>query len=259
MKVCSLFSFVGIRFAAFSLFALFSGLSYSSEVHYLVVEKQTRPLQIEHYGQGHKGIVTEVVLEVFKDRDYQLSMHTMPFPEVVSAMEASYFDNWIGLGSSQWGGVLAENMTDEPIITVSHTLLTVKEGGFTYRSVDDLDDKVVILLEGFDYPGLESYIETGKIQELRVKSYEVAFKLLSRLKSKACFVEMDLRIKYNMARNDIAREDYVFNDFSSVIADYNVHFTLDPKSPKELKSFVDARIKEMKSQGKIEAISSSYQ
>lgn len=233
--------------------------SYSYDVNYLVIEKRARPLQIENYGQNHKGIVTEAVIEIFRDDSHTLSIHTMPFSEILSTMEASNFDAWIGIGSSEWGGIQAKNMSTEPIIMVSHTLLTVGDGGFEYNSLKDLDDKVVILLEGFNYPGLEPHINSGKIQELRVKNYKVAFKLLTRLKSKACFVEMGLRIKYNMAMNSIPRDDYVFNDFSAVIADYGVHLALDPKIAPELKSYIDRRIRELKSTGKLQSILSEYE
>ncbi|PKF48807.1 amino acid ABC transporter, partial [Enterovibrio nigricans] len=80
--------------------------------------------------------------------------------------------NWITYGSPLWGDMQAANLSKSPILEVEHSILSGAKSEFNYKDTDDLEDKVAILLFGFDYPGLDKKIKKGDVSEIRVKNYD---------------------------------------------------------------------------------------
>jgi polar amino acid transport system substrate-binding protein len=137
-------------------------------------------------------------------------------------------------------------------------LLTSNKQNFDVNSAEDIFGKTMVLLHGFDYPGLEKHIASKDIKAIKVKSYKSAFKVVNRLKEKAGFVEMDIRIKYNLKMLALAEQDYNWHNFSKVITDYNLHLAMSPSFDKALQQHVEAQLAELKELGILEEIINSY-
>lgn len=230
----------------------------AADISYIVIEKQARPLQIEQYSHNHSGIVTEVVNNIFADSEHRVTTHTLPFKTMIAELEAGRYTNWLTFGSPSWGGVQAQNLSKLPLLTVTHSLLTTASNPLRFQNIQDLYGKTAVLLEGFDYPGLEEHIKPGGIRVVRVKNYPLAFKMLDRLGARGFLVEMKLRILYNLKQEALDLERYTLQDFSSVIAPYKVHMAMSPNMPEDVQQHINNRLEALRDAGKLNEITNKY-
>ncbi len=235
--------------------------AHAMDINYIVIADQARPFQIESNGKGHSGIVTEIVQSIFAGQDWHIKYHTLPFKRMVSMLESGRIKHWITYGSPEWKSVRvqSEHLSKYPLVTVNHSLLSYQQPGFKLTKIEDLYGKTLVLMLGFLYPGLDPYIESKKINVMWVKGYESAFRVLKRLKHDAFFVEMSLRLKYNLKKNNEPLDQYQFHDFDLVVPDYQLYLAfssdLDPASV----SFINQRLKAMHDTKAIDAIVAHYE
>ncbi|MGF1727587.1 substrate-binding periplasmic protein [Photobacterium nomapromontoriensis] len=238
-------------------------LSFSSygtaiePVNYYVITEQAAPFQIEN-NNLHQGIISDIVTAVFQDSHYQIRYHSYPFNRMITLLEAGGEPNWITYGSPQWGGVQANNLSEDSVYNVKHVLVSSSKQPFTFKSISDLEDKVVVLLHGFDYPQLVPFIEKGHIEELRVKDYGAAFRVINKLPADTAFIEMESRVKYNLDRQHKNRNDFSIQSFDAIIPSYPIHLAFDPNMDDDLQHFINKRIVELKSSGDIDKIIDKY-
>ncbi|EID4425010.1 ABC transporter substrate-binding protein [Vibrio vulnificus] len=107
---------------------IFSAFALAQEVNYYVIANQARPFQIEQDGHDQQGIVTDIVRAIFSNSEHTLRFHTYPFNRMISILENGGEPNWITYGSPGWGKVQAENLSEEAIYTVKHTLVSRTPG-----------------------------------------------------------------------------------------------------------------------------------
>lgn len=226
-------------------------------INYYVIAKQAKPFQINEENK-HSGIVTDIVKEIFKNSEYNIDYHTYPFNRMISILEAGGKPNWITYGSPSWGRVQSENLSAIPIYTVKHVLVNSQKNTFDFRTMADIENKVIVLLHGFDYPQLAPYFARGDIEELRVKDYRAAFRIIKKLPGDTAFVEMESRVRYNLSQQKLNESDYSILPFSTVIPDYPIYLAFDPNMDKDLQAFINLRLKELKISGKINNIVENY-
>lgn len=240
------------------ILSLTSMLSVAETVNYYVIAKQAQPFQIEEGSENHSGIVTDIVKAIFSKGGYELNYHTYPFNRMITILEAGGEKNWITYGSPNWGKVQAENLSDIPIYTVKHALVTSKTGDFEFQGMNSMKGKGVVLLHGFDYPQLAPYIQSGDVEEIRVKNYRSAFKVVSRTPGETAFVEMSSRVKYNLGKLNLDQGRYDIQPFSDVIPDYNIYLAFDKNMDPRIQAFINERLVELTQSGETEAIVSKY-
>jgi len=241
-----------------SLLLLATKVNAVTEVNYMVIQDQAQPFQNHQNKKNHSGIITDIVRKIFSSPEYNVKIHTLPFNRMISMLEKGNIDNWITFGSPNWPGVQSANLSKLPVFNVQHSLLTSKQQNFDISSVQDLFGKTVILLHGFDYPGLEEHIATKEIKAIKVKNYKSAFKVVNRLKDKAGFVEMNVRIKYNLKKQALEARNYNLHNFSKVIADYDLHLAMSPNFDKALQQHLDKELTKLQQSGNLEKIIKTY-
>jgi len=229
-----------------------------TEINYMVIQDQAQPFQNHLSKKKHSGIITDIVKKIFASPEYSVKIHTLPFNRMISMLEKGDVKNWITFGSPSWAGVQSANLSKLPVFNVQHSLLTSTQQNFDINSVQDLFGKTVILLHGFNYPGLEEHIANKDIKAIKVKSYKSAFKVINRLKDKAGFVEMDVRIKYNLKKESLLEQDYNLHNFSNVIANYNLHLAMSPSINKEVQKHLEKELDKLHSSGSIKQIINTY-
>ena len=242
-----------------SLFWLVGIKGYAKTINYVVIDNQAKPFQIEENSSNHSGIITDIVNEIFKDSGYEVKFHTLPFNRMMKMLSTGKIKNWITYGSPSWGGVQAEHLSRLPVYHVEHKLVTNPSYSGEVDKVEDLFGKTLILLHGFDYPGLEPYLKAQTIKEIRVKNHDSAFRLLKRLSDKAGFVEMSLRIEYNLKLTNRDPGMFLQKNFSTVISDYDIHLAMDPDMEFSFDSFVNDRLAVLTKDGTLKRIVDSYQ
>ncbi len=227
-------------------------------INYMVIQDQAQPFQNHQNKKDHSGIITDVIRKIFTSPQYQIKIHTLPFNRMISLLKKGDLKNWITFGSPNWPGIQSENLSQLPVFKVRHSLLTSNKQNFDVNSAEDIFGKTMVLLHGFDYPGLEEHIANKDIKAIKVKSYKSAFKVVNRLKEKAGFVEMDIRIKYNLKMLALAEQDYHWHNFSKVITDYNLHLAMSPSFDKTVQQHVEVQLAELKASGILAEIINSY-
>lgn len=230
----------------------------ATEINYMVIQDQAQPFQNHLNKKQHTGIITDIVKEIFSGPEYEVKIHTLPFNRMISMLEKGDIENWITFGSPSWPGIQSANLSKSAILNVQHSLLTSTQQNFDINSAEDLFGKTVVLLHGFDYPGLEEHIANKRIKAIKVKSYKSAFKVIDRLKDKAGFVEIDLRIMYNLNKEDLAAENYNFHNFSKVIKNYDLHLAMSPKFNKDIQEHLDKELNKLHQSGSVEKIIKAY-
>ncbi|MGL6312292.1 substrate-binding periplasmic protein [Vibrio sp. WXL103] len=236
----------------------YSTTTIAEEVNYYVIAEQARPFQIEQQGDKHSGIVTDIVQAIFDSSDYQLNYHTYPFKRMISLLEAGGEQNWLTYGSPNWGKAQSENLSELPVYTVKHVLVSSGESSFKFADIETLRGRSIVLLHGFDYPNLTPLFKDGVINEMRVKDYQAAYRVLNRTPDDTAFVEMESRVVYNIDRLQLNREDFLIQPFNSVIPDYSIYLAFSPGMDPELQQYINQRLAELKQSGAIESIIDKY-
>ncbi|PKH04707.1 transporter substrate-binding domain-containing protein [Moritella sp. Urea-trap-13] len=229
----------------------------SESINYYVIAKQAMPFQITTDDEQHSGIVSDIIAKIFMDK-YTVNYHVYPFNRMISKLEAGGEKNWVTYGSPNWGSVQAENLSDKPIYTVSHSILSNAKSDFSYTDISDIKDKVFVLLYGFDYPTLQPYIDSGVIQELRVKDYAAAFRILDKMPNDAIFIEMTSRIKYNLKIQSKDLSSYHLQNFSALIPTYPIYLAFDPNMDSELQLFINRQLSALEDAGTLTDIINHY-
>lgn len=247
-----------LKMALFLLLFITTSSKATTEINYMVIQDQAQPFQNHQNKEKHTGIITDIVKKIFSGPEYELKIHTLPFNRMISMLEKGNIENWITFGSPNWPGVQSANLSKIPVFNVQHSLLTSTQQDFDINSATDLFGKTVILLHGFDYPGLEGYIADKHIKAIKVKSYKSAFKVVNRLKDRAGFVEMDIRIKYNLKKEELPVKDYNLHDFSKVIDNYDLHLAMSPQFNKALQQHLESELDKLRQSGSLALIINAY-
>jgi len=242
---------------AFSLIVVSTHVT-ANQVNYYVIAEQARPFQIEQQGQMHSGIVTDIVSAIFAESDYQVNYHTYPFKRMISILEEGAEPNWLTYGSPNWSKVQSENLSEEPIYTVKHVLVSSSEKLLEFKNMSTMHGRSIVLLLGFDYPNLIPFFEDGWVNEMRVKNYDAAYRVITRTPGDTAFVEMESRILYNFKRLNLPLDNIQIQAFSSVIPDYSIYLAFSPHMKPEIQNYINTRLVKLTSSGEIDKIIRKY-
>lgn len=241
-----------------ALFMFTQATAQATTVNYYVISEQAKPFQIEEQGQNHSGIITDIVEEIFAGSDHSIEFHTFPFNRMITTLESGGASNWLTYGSPNWGSVQSENLSKEPVYTVKHVLVSSGKEPVQFSKMQDIEGASVVLLRGFDYPNLTPYFKDGLVNEMRVKDYQAAYRVIERTPGEAVFVEMESRVIYNINQLGLAKSKFAITSFSSVIPDYSIYLALSPDMDKDLQKYINQRLAQLKAEGKIADIISKY-
>lgn len=252
-----------VLFSSSFMLSLYAAQAPAETIDYLVIQKQNEPMQIVTNDSYHSGIITDVVAEIFKDSEHSVVIHAMPFKAMQPAIDAGKVHNWLTVGSKNWSPPQNINLTKKSILTEKSILLLSKKSNFSYRNIESLFDKTLVLIVGFDYPGLDTYLANQQIHHVRLVNYKRVFMELLSSNRFAGFVETDVRARYqlNTAHQQgmrVSAQDFNRIDFSDVVAPYDIYFASDPNMSPALKNFIDSRIERLHKDGTIEEIISRY-
>jgi len=234
------------------LLVSFSNLA-DNKITYFISDKSSSPLQISTTNSKQSGIITDVINSMEK-KDIYFSHNILPFKRMLKYMESSKAP-WITYGSAAWPGVQSLSLSKTPIMTVEHSLLTLKSTQYT--DISDLFGKIIVLITGFNYPGLATYIEEDKFDIIYVKDHEAAIKIIAMGRAVA-FPEMNVRLNYHLKRMSLPRDNFSFHYIGKIIADYNINLCFSLNFPSPLRTKIEASLVTMKSDGRLSSIINNY-
>lgn len=232
------------------LYSTFTSANTAIDITYYTSDKSSAPLQIP---SENSGIVTDV-LEMLDLPNVNLVYKTLPFKRMILSLKESEIP-WVTYGSAQWKDIRRKGLSINPIMTVRHVLLTTSDEN--YDSIIDIIDKGIVLIRGFNYPGLEELIKQRPERVFYVKSQEAAIKMVRRGRV-AAFVEMESRLNYHLNKLAIDRATITMHDFSDIIPNYDVNLSFSHNFPKAHKSSIESQLEHFKKTGQLEAVLQKY-
>lgn len=221
-------------------------------VNYYISDKSSVPLQLIDNGK-QAGIVTDVINQLNVDGT-DIQQTVLPFKRMIMNM-ASDDNIWISYGSAAWPGPQSTSLSQTPIISVQHVLLMTPSTH--YQTIEDLFGKTIVIIRGFDYPGLDAYFRNGIIKSHEVKTHKQAIESVLRGRADA-FPEMKFRLNYHLNKHKIATKDYKLKLISNVIPDYDINLCFSKNFPTRIRNKIEQRLYEMKYQGELEKIITNY-
>ncbi|MGB1201810.1 MAG: hypothetical protein ACPG5R_09615 [Cognaticolwellia aestuarii] len=235
------------------LLLLFSAIAHSDDainIHYFISDKSSAPLQIP---SENSGIVTDV-LEKLAMPNVNLTYKTLPFKRMVLMLEKSKTP-WITYGSAKWQDSRINNLSATPLMTVQHVLMTTP--ATRYDSIVDILNRGIVLIRGFNYPGLIDYIKQMPEKVVYVKTHEAAIKMVLKGRA-AAFVEMKSRLNYQLKKLAIKKENVIMHDFSDIIPNYDINLSFSNNFPKAHRTSIESQLLNLKTTGQLETILQKY-
>lgn len=241
-----------INFYFIIVLVSFSSMA-DNKVTYFIADGSSSPFQISTYNSKRVGIVTEVINSIEK-HNIHFSHNTLPFKRMIKYMKNPEV-KWITYGSAAWPGQQSLSLSKTSIMTVKHSFFTLKSN--QYNEISDLFGKSLVLIRGFDYPGLTTYIEQDKFNIIYVKDHAAAIKIIAMGRAIA-FPEMNVRLNYHLKKMNLPRDDFNFHYIGNIIVDYDINLCFSENFPSNLKTKIEYILVEMKNDGSLEKIINAY-
>ena len=242
------------------LLSLFlSSEAYSDQINYLIVEEIARPFQITGDSISKGGIISDIIDEVFKGSEHTVKHHVLPLKRIYKLLESKEITDWVAYDARAWNSLSKwGDFVEEPLFSVNHAYLTCQQNMTSQiKSAENIKSHNIAIIENFRYPELSLLQENKTIQLHPVKNYQQGINL-ARLNRVDGFVEMELRLRYNLQQEAVSKPCFRFVDMSQIIPAYPIYLSYDNQSKKGIKEFVNKRIKELKKTGVIDSIVNFY-
>ncbi|MFC3531017.1 substrate-binding periplasmic protein [Vogesella facilis] len=232
----------------------------AADIRYMVIE-QVEPFQIVTRDDPlHGGLVTEIVRQVFQGSPFQLRPVVAPALRLDAMRSGGQTPNWLSYGARPWLHA-GWQLSQQPLFSWRHVLAVPKSSPFRYRRLSDLFGKPLILMYGYDYPGLDKYLRSksgvGRISDQRALSQDSAIRML-RAGRGVGYIDTELRLLYNLRQQGLSPADFRFYDFSRVIPRIDIHLMYDQRLPEDAKALIDSRLADMRQSGELAAIMQHY-
>lgn len=232
----------------------------AADISYMVIE-QVEPFQVVSRDNPLAGgLVTDIVQQVFLGSLHQLRPVVAPAPRLYAMRLGGQLPNWLSYGAKPWlqpGWQLSQH----PIFSWRHVLAVPKSSRFRYRNIEDLFGKPLILMHGYDYPGLDGHLRSksrlGRISDQRALTQQGAIRMLLAGRGVG-YVDTELRLVYNLRQQGLSPADFRFYDLSAVIPQIDMHLMYDHSLPEEVKVLIDRRLSELQQSGQLAAIVQHY-
>lgn len=226
------------------------------DISYLIVEGASAPLQIpEQTGVTGRGIITDLIAQIAGEK-IPLRHRSLPFKRVLDYMtDSSVEQHWLSYGSAAWTGPQSEHLARTTIIRVRHQFLT--RTGTQYQSIEDFFGERVILIYGFDYPGLQPYLDSGQLQATYVKDHQGAIRSLLNNRGIA-FADMSIRHDYHLKAMQLDDKLLQRHDIADIIPDYDITLCFSENFPLVQRQYIESELSTLKTSGKLQQILARY-
>ena len=223
------------------------------------------------------GVIVDIAREIFKDSHYKLDYKNLPTSRMYklgfknmstsrSSRKVAQREDWIHHGSPTWtkaSELEVIEFSKQPLFTLNNFLVSLKKNNSNYAKLSDLYDKTLILIHSFRYFALEPHFKSakngkgGRIEETRAYSYPAAFKMLRAGRGDYVVVDQ-LRGSLALKKNGFSKNNYLFENFRSVMPAASLHLVFNKDMPQEKKNYINKKIKTLLESGKIDSIVSRY-
>jgi hypothetical protein len=238
--------------------------SAAERVTYLILAETVEPIMIVRDGDPMAGgIMTEIVQLIFADSDFEIEPLVLPWQRM--KIEFRQRDDWVTHGFSESFGTESPfEQSELPVFPFNHSAVTLKDSGITIKDLEDLDNHSLILVENFQYPGLDEYIElsskgetSGPVGVLRAFSPKGSLDMLRHGRGDVV-IDWQARIIYNLPAAGLEFTDVQFHDATRIVPTKNMHLMFSPRQSEKFRTLVNSRIKAMTDSGQLYDLVKKY-
>ncbi len=247
-----------------SLAFLLGPVFAAEPVNYLILAETVEPIMIVRDGDPMAGgIMTEIVELIFADSDYVVEPTVLPWQRMQAVFRAS--DNWIIHGFPEsFSPDTPIELSEMPIFPFNHSAVTMKDSGLNIKELEDLNDRTVILVENFQYPQLDDYLNKlpndatgGGVGVIRAFTPSGTLDML-RHRRGDIVIDWQARLAYNLAAAGLQFEDVRFQDATNIVPTNNAHLVFSARQSDEFRSFINNRIRMLTESGQLYEIAKKY-
>jgi len=274
--LCARNKALGVYLSCFLACCLFSLASHSEvessfgsgvkspPINYLIYGRSAEPYQIidrpgQVSGMG-RGIVTDLVVEIFRDSPYQLKPVIKPVKRIKREMAAGAVKNWITYGFRSWESLPEWRhvaFADSDLLPYSLSLATRRDNIREQGLVKDLKGQDIIWIHGYSYAGLEQFIDTFKVRFEFAKNHMQAIKMLAQQR-KVFFMENEERIRYAMKKVGVTESDFAFLSMEPYVKSTQLTLIMGGDMDPEMRDFVNQRLARLLESGYVAEAANRY-
>lgn len=231
--------------------AVSAAQSVSDPIQYLVYGSAGEPLQILGNNPFGQGLVSDVVQEVFRPSTYEVTTVVKPLKRIKREMQYGQAKRWITYALRSWKkeGVW-ENATfaDVDLVPYALSLVYYDKNHHTPFHLKDLNQRNVVWLQGFKYPGALLFREKHNFSYLRASNHLSAIKMIEADRA-PYFMENEARIRFAMMRLGISADDYSFVPLNTEIEPTGITLLMSNDLSEKTRAFVNRRLQELQQSG----------
>ena len=233
--------------------------AYATEkVTYFVLAETVEPIMIVRDGNPMAGgIMTEIVTSIFEGSEYELEPKILPWQRMRSEFKTR--DDWIVHGFPEsFEPDIPYEMSELAVFPFNHTAVTLRNSNIRIRNLSDLNHRTLILVENFQYAGLDDYLQSGaSVAVVRAFTPSGALEMLKHRRGDVV-IDWQARIIYNLPSAGLAFEEVEFHDAANIVPTEDVHLVFSPRQTEEFRNFVNDRIRKLTDSGKLLELVEKY-
>jgi polar amino acid transport system substrate-binding protein len=239
-----------MKFILFLFIILTIFPSYSNEKIEVIYYKSHNPPFQFNNNESEIGFITNIINSLSSEK-LTFKPKNLPFSHMIKEMSLSK-EHWITYGSKSWVGAQSTFLSDISIWEVKHVFFTLKSNQF--EGIQSLFTQTLVLIEGFDYPGLDSYINKNLFKNvIRVKTPDLA--ILSVLEGDAdVYPDMKYRIQYHLKNMKVNKKKVILHDIANIIPAYEISLCFSKNFPLDMKADIEIKLRSMKRLNEFESI-----
>ncbi|MGI9225585.1 MAG: substrate-binding periplasmic protein [Woeseiaceae bacterium] len=231
---------------------------------YFILAETVEPIMIVRDGDPMAGgLMTDVVKLVFENSDYVIEPRVLPWQRMRTELERS--EDWIVHGiPGSFDEEVAYELSELPIFPFNHVAVTMKGSGIDIKSIGDLNNRSLILIENFHYAGLDDHLALANadngdsnIGVLRSFSPRGSLDMLRHGRGDIV-IEWQARVIYNLKAAGLNFDDVDFHDATSIVPTENVYLAFSARQSDEFRTFVNGRIRALTDSGRLPELVRKY-
>jgi hypothetical protein len=233
-------------------------------VTYMILAETVEPIMIVREGDPMAGgIMTEIVKLIFAGSDYEIEPRVLPWRRMKEQFRER--DDWIVHGFPEsFGADDNAELSERPIFPFNHSAVTLESRNLTVRTLEDLTDHTVILVENFQYPRLDDYLDkindgdiATSVGVLRAFTPKGTLEMLRHGRGDVV-IDWQARLVYNLESAGLDFEDVEFHDATAIVPTENIHLVFSSRQSASFRTFVNRRIQTLTESGELRKIVEKY-
>ncbi len=239
--------------------------SFSVEhVTYMILAETVEPIMIVSAGDPMAGgILTEIVKLIYQDSNYIIDPLVLPWQRMNTELDER--DDWILHGFPDSSDTAARfELSEQPIFPFNHVAVTLRDNNFKIQEYEDFNDRTLILIENFQYPGLDRHLESildgdidSNVRVVRAFSPSGALEMLRHRRGDVV-IGWQARMIYNLESAGLSLADVEFHNAMKIVPTNDAHLIFSPHQPDSFRNFVNQRIRALTQSGQLYEIVEKY-